>query len=137
MTAHKIGMTKESAALRVRMPNDVGRTANDYGLLLYDCTTSSQAHAVPSACVPGGEVIIHNRGSVEAFYAFSTSASAAIDETPTATASGASDQIARPIAPGDIHRGELPPWEKGQTLYLVRRCASSSTSLLVEPGEPG
>lgn len=136
MTAHKIGMTKESAALRVRSPHDVGRTANDFGLKFYDVTTSSQAHAVPDAW-KGCQVIITNRGSGEVFYAFSTNALAAIDETPTATAAGASDQIARPIAAGDVHRVELPPWEAGQTLYLVRRAVATGTGLLLEAGEPG
>ncbi len=132
---HKIGMTKDSAALRIRAPHDTGRTANDYGLRFYDCTTAAQANAIPTAW-KGTQVIITNRGSVEAFYAFSKSALATIDETPTATAAGEVASIGRPIAAGAVHRCEMPIWEVGDTMYLIRRCASSTTSLLLDPGEP-
>ncbi len=131
---HKIGMTFDSAAARIRAPHDIGRTANDYGLKLYDCTTSAQAHAVPTAWKEA-EILITNTGSVAAFYAFSKSVLATIDETPTASASGAFDTIARPIAAGATHRCQLPPWDAADTLYLIRR-STATTSLLLEPGEP-
>jgi len=127
-------MTEQEAALRVRAPHDLGRTANDYGLKFYDVTATTQAHAIPTGW-RGQHVIIHNRGSVEAFYAFSEHSDAAIDETPTATAAGAVDSIARPIAAGAIQRCQIPNGTIGTTMYFVRR-ATATTSLLLDPGEP-
>ena len=73
-------------AAKIRSPNDRKRTANDYGNKLYTCGSSIARNALPAE-FSGRWYILTNRGSVEAHYAFSPLADAAIDPTPTASAS--------------------------------------------------
>lgn len=120
-------------AARVRVPNDIGRTANDYGCRLYTVTTSAQANALPDSW--GGRwIIIRNVGSVEAHFAFSRSSSAAINTSPTATAAGATDQVASRIAAGEVQQRQLPAWDVSVETYFVRK-SSAATELLLELGD--
>ena len=120
-------------AARIRVPNDIGRTANDYGCRLDTVTSSSLTNLVPQAW-SGRWVMIRNVGSVEAHFAFSKNSAATIDSAPTATAAGATDQVATRIASGEVQQRQLPEWGVTETLYLVRE-ATSSTELLLELGD--
>lgn len=128
-TAHE-----EERAARIRSPHDLGRTANDFGNLLFTCDSSGDIDALPAEW-SGRWYIVRNLGSVAAWFAFSKEDDAVVDPTPTAADAGTASQVGSYIAPGEVQQRQLPYWEKGESLYFVRYTASSSTELLLELGD--
>ena len=125
---------EEVKAARIRAPNDYGRTANDFGGLLFDCTTTHQAHALPAAW-KGKWIILHNRGSVAVHFAFSASSTAEVDPAVAATAAGASAKVAATLEPGEKQHRQLPKFGDNDTAYFVRECGSTTTTIHIELGE--
>jgi hypothetical protein len=132
---------EEERAARIRVPHDIGRTANDFGNKLFVCDTTIDIDALPGDLTGTGDdwrgrwVIIRNIGSVAAWFAFSTHDDAAVDATPTATDVGASSQTGSYIAAGEVQQRQLPYWERAASLYFVRITASGSTEILLELGD--
>jgi hypothetical protein len=130
---------EDTKASRIRTANDLkpGSTtapvANDFGARQYTVTTIER-NALP-ANWKGRWVIIRNIGSNAARFAVSTSSTATVVAAPVSTAAGVSTQVGSYIAAGEVQQRQLPTWEVGSTLYLVRVAVSSTTELLIELGD--
>jgi hypothetical protein len=124
---------EEVKAARIRAPNDFGRTANDFGGKLFDCTTTHQAHALPASW-KGKWIILHNRGSVAAHFAFSAHSDAEVDPAATAIAAGEEDKVGEILDAGEKQHRLLPKFGDNDTCYFVRECASSTTSVHIALG---
>lgn len=118
-------------ATQSRAPNDVGRTANDFGVLIFTCDTSHKVNALPDHW-KGRRVGIHAVGGA-ADVAFSTSASAEVDTSAAAADAGTAAKAGRTIASGATEYFVLPEPD-GKTLYFVREGAATSIRLHLASG---
>lgn len=106
-------------------PNDVGRTADDFGVGKFAITTSHGVNPLPDEWSGKWVQIKHVGAATEVHVAFSKNASAEVDRTTGAAAAGSTtalvfDEVGAPIGPDQWHDMKLPDWLQGETMYLVR-----------------
>lgn len=118
-------------ATQSRAPNDVGRTANDFGVLIFTCAAAHRADALPDHW-KGRRIGIHAVGGAMDV-AFSTSSIAEVDTSVAATDAGAAAKAGRTIASGATEYFVLPDPD-GKTLYFVREGAATSARLHLASG---
>lgn len=127
-----MGVYDTKAAI-IRAPYGDGSTTN---VLFFDCTSTSQASALPASWA-GKIVRIANESANLAQFMVSFNSAATVDETISATASGAANAALGGSIFGNTERHvqlpELP--QNYNTLYFVRASASP-TSLRLELASP-
>jgi hypothetical protein len=114
----------------VRAPNDLDRTAGDFGVRKYDVTVTSQANAVPAGWA-GNWVSMYS--PVEVDYAFSIRSAATVSNAVAATAAGASALVGGKILAGERRDVLLPAINSRASntiLYFVRQGPSTSYVLI-------
>lgn len=127
-----MGVYDTKAAI-VRAPYGDGSTTT---VLFFDCTSSSQAHAVPNSWA-GKIVRISNETANLAQFFFSFNPAATCDETIVAAAAGAANaSLGGSIAGNTERHVQLPELPQGyNTLYFVR-ASVTNTSLRLELASP-
>lgn len=128
-------LSQEDRAARLRAAHDLGRTANDFGVLKIAATTTHGVNPLPASW--SGRWVIMRATGGDVHFGFSTSSSAEIDTAASAAAAGSSTQgtsskVGDVIPDGlgyETHR-QLPNIESGQTLYFVREATASATVYL-------
>lgn len=117
--------TEQHKAAVVRAPNDIGRTANDFGVLKFTATTTHAANALPDAWA-GQWVRIYVITGGDLHFAFSTSSSAEVDRSVSATAAGASAKVGDFLEGASETHVRLPNIDvPGETLYFVRESTAA------------
>jgi hypothetical protein len=120
----------------VRAANDVGRTANDFGVLKFDCDTTHGANALPAAW--SGRWVIMRATGGDVHFAFSKSSSAEISTAVASSAAGASDKVGDVVPDGlgyETHR-KLPTWNPlTETMYFAREATVNNTILYMALGD--
>lgn len=113
-----------------------GDGTNNTSVRFYDCTSTSQAHAVPAAWA-GKIVRISNETANLAQFFFSFNSAATCDETIAAAANGGgSASLGGSIAGNTERHVQLPELpESYSTLYFVR-ASVTNTSLRLELASP-
>ena len=112
-------------AEHISAPNDVGRTADDFGVGKFACTTTHGVNPLPQAWSGKWVEMIFIGSATAVHVAFSTSATAEVDAGTTAAAAGSTtalvyDEIGMPYTVNTYHHVKLPDWRPDQTMYLVR-----------------
>jgi hypothetical protein len=116
-------MGLEAEAANLRAPFDSG--SNEFGVKKFTATTTHAAHAVPKqwcgryvrVTVVGGDL----------HFGFSTSSSAEIDTSVSATAAGASAKVGDFLADGEVDQVVIPSKNPDETMYFVREASASCT----------
>lgn len=122
-------------ATHVSAANDVGRTADDFGVGKFEITTSHGVNPLPAEW-SGKWVQFRFTGSATVVHlAFSKSATAEVDRTTTAAAAGSTtslafDEVGAPYEPDVWHDMKLPDWRPGETMYVVREGDDTATGYL-------
>src|SRR5688572_28549851 len=104
--------------------NDVGRTADDFGVGKFAVTTSHGVNPLPAEW-SGKWVQVKFIGMATVVHlAFSKSATAEVDRTTGASAAGSTtaltfDDVGAPYEMDVWHDMKLPDWIAGDTMYLV------------------
>lgn len=115
--------TAERLAADVRAPNDVGRVADDFGVLKFTSDTTHKTHVLPKEW-EGRYVTIYATGDVH--FAFSTSPTAEVDRSVTAIDAGAASKVGGIV--GTIPRSmRLPRAALDGRVYFTRESASAAT----------
>lgn len=116
---------------RAKAPFDQTAGGSDFGVRLFDSTTTSQAHAIPAAWTGKIVDLYVPVGGAEVHFGFSKNASASIDEAAAASAAGTSANVGGVVAPGQHRRLYVPLAKKGEPMYFVR-ASLSTTSVRME-----
>lgn len=119
----------------ISAPNDFGRTADDFGILKIEVTTTHGVNPLPLAWANKWIEMYFSGAATEVHVAFSTNASAEVDRSTAAasagsTTQGASDEVGFPYTTGTYHHVRLPFWRAGQTCYFVREGDDTATAYL-------
>lgn len=109
---------------RGRPAHDGGRTADDFGCIAFDVTSTSQAHAIPRE-YQGKVVDLLALVTGGADYAFSLRSGAAVAFGTTGTAAGTQTQIGGRLIENVRHRVTVPSGAPGETVYFVRDAAGT------------
>lgn len=128
----EVHTAEDEKAARIRAPNDLGRTANDFGVLKFDCDTTHGANALPASW-PGRWVKIRATGG-DVHYGFSTASNAEVDRAVASSSAGASSKVGGIVADGlaNAEHVQLPYVESGQSLYFVREATVDNTIVYME-----
>ena len=106
------------------------RSGTDFGVRLFDATTTSQANAMPADWDHCMVELFADGAGGNVHYAFSTNASAAVDFTLAGSAAGASAAAGGVLVAGVPKTVFLPKLSPGETLYFVRD-AGGTTSVRI------
>lgn len=132
---------EEVKAARICPPNDIGRTANDFGCLKFSggvlaTETTHKADEVPEFLCGQWVDLVAIGGDVH--FAFSKNANAEVDRAVAATAAGASDKVGGVVFAGTRLPVQIP--ERGGTpgnsagdgkVYFVRESSALGTVCLM------
>lgn len=118
-------------ATQSRAPNDVGRTANDFGVLVFTCAAAHRADALPDHW-KGRRIGVQPIGG-DADIAFSANANAEVDTSAAASDAGTAAKAGRTVT-GDTTEYFVLPDPDGKTLYFVREGAATSIRLHLASG---
>lgn len=123
----------EAQALSLRFPNDIGRTANEFGWKKVAVTGTHAAETLAGE-FRGRELWVMNTSTADYCHlALSISASAEVD---SAAAAGTSIKVGIPIPPSTMLRlGPLPTWDKTATAYLIHESSSGALTLYYGLGD--
>ena len=117
-----------SKAALITGPNDIGRTANDFGCLKYTAETTHAANAVPDAWKGRWVILFAVGGTIDV--AFSESSSAEVDRGAAAAAGGTSSKVGVRVPSGEERHRIIP--RSSKTVYLARESDTAGAALLVE-----
>jgi hypothetical protein len=116
-----------------RFPNDLGRTANDFGVLLIDSDTAHKLTALPLDWA-GRRVLMQcatNPVTIAGTLRASETPAPEVDRTAAAGSPGTSDKVGITLTPGVLYEFQLPAWSGGQTFSLVHEATVDNTVLTV------
>lgn len=123
-------------ALMVSPPSDIGRTANDFGVLKFTAETTHAANAIPDS-FKGKWVRLRAIGGIVHF-GFSENSAAEIDRAVVATAAGASAKVGGILANGAGSYEDFKIQDPGTntTIYFVRESDTASTIVYMQLTPP-
>ncbi len=119
-------------ATHVSAPNDVGRTADDFGVGKFAVTATHGVNPLPAEW-SGKWIQLKFIGTATVVHvAFSKSATAEVDVATSAAAAGSTtalvfDEVGAPFEMDVWHDMKLPDWIAGETMYLVREGDNTAT----------
>lgn len=123
----------EAQALSLRFPNDIGRTANEFGWKKVAVTGTHAAETLASEFRGRVIYVVNTSTSDFCHLALSISASAEVD---SAAAAGTSAKVGIPVPPSTMLRlGPLPCWDKTATAYLIHESSAGALTLLYGLGD--
>lgn len=122
----------EAKALQLRFPNDIGRTANNFGWKKIAVTTTYGPETLLSE-FRGREIwVLNPHATAIVHVALSLSSSAEVD---AGAADGSTLKVGLPVPPSTLLRlGPLPVWDTTATAYLILD-ASANTSFYYGLGD--
>jgi hypothetical protein len=123
---------RKEAPVYLRIPNDFGRTANDFGGKKIDCTTNHSATALPDEYSDNYVWFINTSAAETIEVAVSKSATAEVDR---AAATGSSLKVGVPIPPRTMVRHWMPRWRPEDTAYLIAEATGAATLYLQKGSE--
>lgn len=118
-------------ALKIRLPNDNGRTANDFGVLKIAVTTSHGQSPLPAEYAGRFVVMLFVATSGDTcHFGFSQTTGREVDTSVSATTAGASAKVGWPAQHGiEIHRF-VPDYDVNVTGYLIHEGSAAGTLYL-------
>jgi hypothetical protein len=123
----------EAQALSLRFPNDLGRTANEFGWKNVAVTGTHAAETLPAE-FRGRVIYVMNTHATDFCHlAVSLSSAAEVD---AGAAAGTSAKVGIPVPPATLLRlGPLPDWDKTATAYLIHESSSGALTLYYGLGD--
>jgi hypothetical protein len=120
-----------------RLPNDGGRTPNDFGALLIDSDTGHKLTPLPIDWA-GRRILLQcvtNPVTVAGTIRVTADAPAPeVDRAAAAGSPGTSDKVGITLTPGVLYEFQLPAWGAGQTFSLVHEASVDNTVLFAMLG---
>lgn len=112
-------------ATHISAPNDIQRTANDFGWGKFAVTTTHGVNPLPLEWSGKWVIVLFIGTATVVHVSFSKSASAEVDRSASAAAAGSATaltflKVGQPCAVNILHHMKLPDWVAGETMYLVR-----------------
>lgn len=109
----------------ITAPNDVERTANDFGWRKFAVTATYGVNPLPAEWSGKWVRLMFIGTATVVHVAFSKSATAEVSASASAAAAGSttamtSDKVGEPCLANMFHDMKLPDWKPGETMYLVR-----------------
>ncbi len=124
------GTAIQAKAIKIRIPSDVGRTANDFGVKKIAVTTS---HAQTELAAEWGgrfvKALFIGTSGDTCHIGFSRTTGREVDTSESATTAGATDQVGWPIQHGIVEHFFVPDNDVA-VQYLIHEGSAAGTLYL-------